>query len=143
MVENRSRTDIQVIISTNREDLKLQAAPLLQELTPLLRPELLQQLQAATDAQGNLRLPTLQAVGLEAVFDEEKLELRVAVPPQLRPASNIQISGARLPPGAELALKPDAFSSYVNLLTGLQYVERSASGQNEGLQPFRVTWRER
>ena len=93
--------------------------------------------EAATDAQGNLRVPTLQAVGMEAVFDEEKLELRVEVPPQLRPASNIRISGARLPPGAELALKPDAFSSYVNLRTGLQYVERSASGQNEGLQPFR------
>ena len=38
VVGNQIRQDIRVILSTNREDLKLQAAPLLEELAPLLRP---------------------------------------------------------------------------------------------------------
>jgi outer membrane usher protein len=135
IVGDQSRSDIRVILSTNREDLKLQAAPLLQELSPLLRPERLKQLEATADAQGNLRLPALKAAGLDAVFDEQKLELRVAVPAELRPASDIQIFGG-LPPGAASALKPSDFSAYLNLLTGMDYVEQSANGQNEGMQPF-------
>ena len=136
VVGNQIRQDIRVILSTNREDLKLQAAPLLEELAPLLRPERLKQLQAAADAQGNLRLQGLKEAGLDAVFDEQKLELRVAVPPELRPASDIQLFGNRLPPGAASAVKPSEFSAYLNLRTGFDYVERSANGQNEGMQPF-------
>ena len=136
IVGNQFRSDIRVILSTNREDLKLQAAPLLQELAPLLRPERLKQLEATADAQGNLRLQRLKEAGLDAVFDEQKLELRVAVPPELRPPSDIQIFGNRLPPGAASALKPSDLSAYLNLRTGFDYVEQNASGQNEGLQPF-------
>jgi outer membrane usher protein len=136
-VEQRAPVDIQVTLSIPWDDPKLQSAPLLRELEPLLRPELLKQLQAAADAHGNLRLQVLQELGLDAEFDEGKLELRVAVPAELRRASNIQISGRELPPGAESAVSPSAFSTYVNLRTGFDYVEQSASGQNEGLQPFR------
>src|ERR1051325_9830488 len=136
-VEKRSPVDIQITIATNREDLKLQAPPLLQELEPLLRPELLQQLRSAADAQGNLRLQALKELGLDAVFDEGKLELRVAVPAEFRRASDIRFSASALPPGAESALNPSAFSAYLNLRTGFDYVEQSASGRNEGLQPFR------
>jgi outer membrane usher protein FimD/PapC len=137
IVEKHPRADIQVILSTNREDLKLQAAPLLQELKPLLRPELLKKLEAAADPQGNLRLQSLKEAGLDAEFDEQKLEVRVAMPPELRPASDIYFSGG-LPPGAASALKPSAFSAYLNLRTGLDYVEQSASGQHEGMQPFQA-----
>jgi outer membrane usher protein len=136
IVGSQFRSDIRVILSTNRDDLKLQAAPLLQELAPLLRPERLKQLGAAADAQGNLRLSALKEAGLDAMFDEQKLELRVAVPPELRPPSDIQIFGNRLPPGAASALKPSDLSAYLNLRTGLDYVERSANGQNEGIQPL-------
>lgn len=139
MVGNQPGADIRVILSANGEDLKLQAAPLLQELAPLLRPERLKQLETATDAQGNLRLPVLKELGLDAVFDEQKLELRVAVPPELRPPSDIQLFGNRLPAGAASALKPGDLSAYLNLRTGFDYVEQSASGQGAGLQPFQAS----
>lgn len=139
MVGNQVRTDIRVVISPNREDWKLQAAPLLQELSPLLRREPLKQLQAAADPQGNVRLQALKEIGLEAVFDEEKLEVRVAVPPELRQPSDIQIFGNRLPVGADSAIKNSDLSAYLNLLTGLDYVEQSAKGQNQGLQPLHTS----
>ena len=137
IVEKQSREDIQVIITTNRADLKFQAAPLMRQLAALLRLELLQTLQAAVDEQGNLRLQAVNELGLVAEFDEAKLELRVAVPPELRPASDIHISMNRLPPGAASALRPSDFSAYLNLRTGFDYVEQSGDGRNEGLQPFR------
>lgn len=137
IVERRSPVELQATITMNREDLLLQAAPLLRELEPLLRPELLKQLQAAADAQANLRLAALKELGLVAAFDEEKLELHVAVPAQLRRASDIRFSGSDLPAGAESALKPSDFSAYLNLRSGVDFVEQSATGLNEGLQPFR------
>ncbi|HVR36448.1 MAG TPA: fimbria/pilus outer membrane usher protein, partial [Methylomirabilota bacterium] len=131
------RDEIQVVIPANRENLKVQAAPLLREIEFLARAELLRQIASAVDAQGNLRLQELQELGLDAVFDEEKLELRVAVPAGLRRASDTQFTGRSPPRGAESALRPSDFSAFVNLRTGLDYVGQSATGLNEGLQPFR------
>ena len=137
IVEGQYRDEIQVVLSTNREDLKLQAAPLLRQMQSLVRSELLRRIEATADAQGNLRLQALQELGLDAVFDEEKVEVRMGVPAELRRASETQFSGRTAPRGAESALSPSAFSAFVNLRTGFDYVERSASGLNEGRQPFR------
>jgi outer membrane usher protein len=137
IVEKQYRDDIQVGIATQPEDLQIQAAPLLRELRSLAQSELLRQVEASTDAQGNLRLQRLHELGLDAAFDEAKLELHVAVPAHLRRASDTQFSGRAPPRGAESALSPSAVSAFVNLRTGFDYVQQSASGANEGLQPFR------
>jgi len=138
LVEKRSPASIEVTIMTNPEEIKFQSAPLLQELEPVLRPDLLKQLQATAAVQGSLRVQNLKELGLDAVFDDGKLELRVEVPPALRRASDIRFFGSGLPLAAKSALRPSDFSGYLNLRSGLDYVERSASGQNQGLQPFQA-----
>jgi outer membrane usher protein len=110
----------------------------LQGLEAILRPDLWKQLQAAAAAQGGLRMQSLKELGLDAVFDEGKLELRVAVPAELRRPSDIRFFGNGLPPEAKSALRPSDFSAYLNLRSGFDYVEQSASRQNGGLQPLNV-----
>ena len=136
LVEKRVPVDIEVTISTDPADLQFQAAPLLQELGPVLRPDLLKKLTVTAAAQGSLRIRNLKELGLDAVFDEGKLEFRVAVPPVLRRASDIRFFGNGLPLEAKSALKPSAFSAFLNLRSGLDLVEQSASGQSQGVQPF-------
>jgi outer membrane usher protein len=138
LLDGQLRGDIQVMLSPTKEALKVDAAPVLQELAGRVRPDILEHLRAALDPQGQLSLPQLQALGLEADFDEQQLELRVAVPPAVRRASTIDLFSARPPPGAERALAPSAFSTYVNLRSGLDYVEQSPNGGGQGLQPFRM-----
>ena len=136
-VEKQPAEEIQITLAAQADDLSLEAAPLLKAVQPWLKPELLAQFKDAVDPRGNLSLKTLKAAGLDVVFDERKLELRVLVPAELRGISNTQLFGRNPPPGAENALPPSAFSAFVNLRGGLDYVERSASGSDEGLQPFR------
>lgn len=126
------------MLSTNQEALKIEAAPFLQELAGRVRPEIMERIRSAADPQGQLSLPQLKVIGLEVDFDGQKLELRAAVPPELRPDSTIDLFGRRPPPGAERALAPSAFSAYLNLRSGLDFVEQSQSGRDEGLQPFRL-----
>ena len=73
----------------------MEAAPLLKGIEPLLRPDLFTQLKSAVDPQGNLGLKSLKKAGLDVVFDERKLELRVSVPADLRWISSTQLWAAR------------------------------------------------
>lgn len=130
--------EIQVILSTNQDAVKIEVTALLQELASKIRPETLEQIRSAADPQDWLSLPQLQVVGLEAEFNEEKLELRIAAPPELRKESIIELSGRRRPPGFGRALPPSEFSAYLNLRSGFDFVGQSQRGSEEGLQPFRL-----
>ena len=69
LVEKQTPVSIEVTIMTNPQDMKFEAAPLLQGLEAILRPDLWKQLQAAAAAQGGLRMQSLKELGLDAVFD--------------------------------------------------------------------------
>lgn len=136
-LENRYQSDVQINLAANREESFLTAMPVLQAVESQLRSEAFDQLKATVDEQGNVTLKQLRDQGLEIELDERKLELRATVPAVLRRAKDSQLYGRVLPRGVEETVAPSAFSAYLNLRSGLDHVQQSANGRNEGLQPFR------
>lgn len=116
---------------------RIQAAPFLTKAAGLVRPEILPKLQTAVDAEGNLSLEALRENGLEAVFDERRLELQIQVPPAQR-ARNVIGGQPGLPPEAKNALAPSAISGFVNLRGG-QDILWSGTTAATGRQPFRLS----
>jgi outer membrane usher protein len=97
-------------------DPRLAAAPVLAALEPRLRDEARTALRAAV-RQHRLTLRALRAIGLVAIYDPQRLEVRIEIPaPLTRTASHDLGTGA--PPEAAGALAPSAVSGHVNLRAG-------------------------
>ena len=137
IIENRNYNEILLILAPQPEGVKLEAQPLIANLQPYLRLEAQSRLRSLPDSGGFIVLKDLQVLGLNAIYDQTTLEARVSVPPGLRPPSDIRIFGSNLPPEADRALSAGSLSAYVNLRTGFDCVQQSATGFDEGLQPFR------
>jgi len=116
---------------------RLQAAPFLVEAAEVVRPDVLDKLKAAVAEDGTLSLEALRQSGLEAIFDERRLELQVQVPAAQR-RSNVIGGQPGLPPEAKNALSPSPVSAYVNLRGGQDFLW-SAENTETGRQPFRVS----
>ena len=130
--------EVKFTVSGKPEDLRVDAEALLKALGSRVKPETIAKLKESVDADGNLSWQRLKEIGLEATFDERELMAVIRIPPELRLSRTISIYGPRLPMDAELARKPSVVSAYLNLRTGLDYVEQSASGANEGRQPVQL-----
>lgn len=137
IVDNQLRSELRVHPAANPDDVLLEAVPVLRELEPRLRPELIVRLREAMDAQGYFTVKALREAGLEAMWDERRLEVRVAVPAELRQSTELILSGRQAPAGLETAIRPSLFSAYLNLRGGLDHVQQSSTGADEGLRPFR------
>ncbi len=116
---------------------RLQAAPFLVKIAEVVRPDVLDRLKAAIAPDGTLSLEALRQSGLEAVFDERRLELQVLVPAAQR-RSNVIGGQPGLPPEARNALQPSPVSGYVNLRGGQDWLWSSAT-TTTGRQPFRLS----
>jgi outer membrane usher protein len=136
-IDKISQGEIRLTIASNRSELEIESAPLLRQFQTELKPEVFQRLEASTNALGNFRISDLKRETITVEFDELKLELRVSVPPELRRPTTIKFT-SRLPQGAERAIPQSPFSAYLNVRSGVDYVERSATGRDEGLQPMHV-----
>ena len=114
------------------------ASEFLSKLAQLVRPDLLSNLTAAVDPNGFLTLETLQNNGLDATFDSQKLELIIQIPPEQRNTNILdrRISGA--PPELASALHPNAFSGYVNLRGGVNWIWEDPQADQLGRQPLNL-----
>jgi len=138
LVDGQERGEVHVRFRPPATDVRVEAAPIFKELAALTTPETLSRLRSASDPQGYLSLQVLNDIGLDAGFNERTLEFRLAVPPPMRKPTEIEIYSRRPPPGAEKALAPSAISGFLNLRSGLDYVQQSQTGEQEGRQPVRV-----
>ncbi len=95
--------------------LQITASTLLPKMEQYARPDIQTRLQGLVDDGGNLTLAALQSVGLDATFNEQSLELRIQIPPNLRKTIVYGSGNLNLPPGAATALRPSNFSGFINL----------------------------
>lgn len=137
IIQNRHYSDIEIVLDPKSANLQLESSPLIAHLQPHLRLETQSLLRSSANSQGQISLSALKDIGLDAVYDESVLELRITVPPSLRPPSEIRIFGSNPPPESDRALAPGDLSGFLNFRTGFDHVQQSATGLDEGLQPFR------
>ncbi|MBD2653746.1 fimbrial biogenesis outer membrane usher protein [Synechocystis sp. FACHB-383] len=96
--------------------LQITASTLLSKMEEYARPDIQARLADLVDNSGNLTLAALQSVGLDATFNDQLLELRIIIPPNLRKTIVYGSGNLQLPPGAATALRPSNFSGFVNLI---------------------------
>ncbi|MFM7580681.1 MAG: fimbrial biogenesis outer membrane usher protein, partial [Microcystaceae cyanobacterium] len=72
-------------------------------------------LEGLVDQSGNLTLTALQSTGINATFNEQFLQLRIQIPPNLRKTIVYGSGNDRMPKEAANALRPSPFSAFVNL----------------------------
>ncbi|MDG2992360.1 fimbria/pilus outer membrane usher protein [Candidatus Synechococcus calcipolaris G9] len=119
---------------------QIQADPFLVRLATFLRPELQQTLEANVSNEGNLPLEALQQVGLEALFNERTLELRVDIPPVLRRTSIYNLSQVGAPPEAATAVRPATVSGFLNVRGGQDVVWTGPDSELVGRQPLSLNF---
>lgn len=136
IVDNEERDEVFAVIAPGDDRPRFDRAPILRQLESQLRPELVLKLKSAGDPDGRLTVTDLHQLGLRADFDTRRLELRLSVPPELRRDTTTHLFGRTPPRGREQSPAPATFSGYLNLLMGMDYVEQTSHGVNEGRQPF-------
>jgi len=132
IIERQDRGEIKIIPGENGE-LTLDADALLREIQSLLNETTFKRLRESTDAAGKLSLGAIKAGGLKAAFDERKVQFEVGVPAAVRRPMQTEVFRRTVQPEGPV-LKPSLFSAFLNLRSGIDYVEKSGTGTQEGLQ---------
>ncbi|WLT38422.1 hypothetical protein NON20_00325 [Synechocystis sp. B12] len=79
--------------------LQITASTLLLKMEEYARPDIQTRLADLVDDSGNLTLAALQSVGLDATFNDQLLELRIIIPPNLRKTIVYGSGNLQLPQG--------------------------------------------
>ena len=136
-IEDERQGQLFVLTATDQSPIvRLQAAPLLEKLKDRVRIDVAQQLSAAVDGDGYIPLNALKQVGLEASFDERRLEIRIQIPPTVRKTAVNTLGGQ--PPEVANALRPSGVSGYLNVWGAEDVVWSSADG-DQGRRPLHLS----
>ncbi|BFM38522.1 fimbria/pilus outer membrane usher protein [Synechocystis sp. LKSZ1] len=118
-------------------NLQMTGATLLKKMAEYARPDIQARLESLVDQSGNLTLAALQSTGLNATFNEQSLELRILIPPNLRKTIVYGSGNSRVPKEAANALRPSNLSAFINL-RGTQLYAWDGDSQNLGRQPLNL-----
>ncbi|MEE3717099.1 fimbria/pilus outer membrane usher protein [Tumidithrix elongata RA019] len=132
VIDDREQaTVLTTFVPGQPQQTRLQTKPLLQILTPILRPDVLTNLQAAIGNAEDCSVDVLSKNGIEANFDERRLAVFLQISPAVR-AVNVLGDRSSLPPEAKEALPVSALSGYVNIFASDRLT--LTSNQSQGLQ---------
>lgn len=124
LLDNEAEGSLSVIVP----DPLLEAAVILRKTEPLLFPEVQSRLRSWV-RNGALRLEDLRRVGLTAEYDEEKLEIRLSVPAELRREQKIILRPSPIEDEAE---KPAPVSAFLNVFGQKTFTAWPNGGMNGG-----------
>ncbi|MBD2189220.1 fimbria/pilus outer membrane usher protein [Pseudanabaena mucicola] len=136
VIDDREQATIRItFVPSQPQQTRLQSQTVITALTPILRPEILSQIQTAIANAEDVGVDVLQRNGIEANFDERRLAVFLQVSPAVR-AVNVLGDRSNLPPEAKDALPVSPLSGYVNIFASDRF--NWASNQNLGIQrqPF-------
>ncbi len=106
-------------------------------LSDILKPEILKELGEKVDSRGMLSKGVLEEEGLTAAFDVKRFMLSILVPDDLQGIQIHHITGIRIDPASVDALRPNAFSGYVNMSAKERWRYPQHSGiDNEHRGPY-------
>ncbi len=131
-IDNQSKGQILVLfVPSSTSGIKIQSSPLLTSLAEIVRPEILEKLQTSIDTERNISIDALRQNGLEAIFDERRLELFIQIPAARRKINVYNPQSQDL--SLANAILPSQFSGYLTIRGSEQFV----SSNFTSLEPFR------
>lgn len=138
-IDGQQNGQTTILLSTGGiATIRLQAAPVLEEIAKFIRPDIQKQLTTGIDREGNLSLDVLQQNGLIAAFNERTLELQIQIPPTQRKTNIYQSRQQGIPPEAENALPPSTVSGYINLRGGEEFIWSGNQATSLERQPLHL-----
>ena len=139
-IDKQPQGEIQVLIPEDWSQAQVEGPPLLKLLEKRVKIEVVDQLKKFLTSDGYLSIKVLKTVGLEVELNQENLEMLIQIPAAIRPISELYLSGrGKIPLDAYQAIKPSGFSAFINLRSGVDYVEQSQTGRDAGVQPVRFS----
>ena len=107
--------ECEAMIAPQSGEVRLLWAGLEESLSELLRETNIAALTKRVQQDGYLPLPALTLEGLEAEFDEQSLEVKLQVPPQLLRMRTVSMGGKVLVDESIPSLEPSELSGYLNV----------------------------
>src|SRR5688500_11804094 len=114
VVDGTVRQKMRAVLAPNGERVFLEGKSLVALLSPVLRAELIQQLQQGIDSRGFLDHAVLEDVGLTVAFNPRAFECLLTIPPSMRASRTLYISPPPLDAFGSEALRPASVSSFLN-----------------------------
>lgn len=140
LLDNRPVQNVTILIGDDPgTTLRIDADGFLGQLKNTLDPKILDDLKSKSAFERErawLKLQDLNDAGLDAKFDAQTLELKIAVPSMLRKVNRISITREAAFNESEAALEPSAVSAYLNA-NAAQDVQFGSAVQTKGRQPLR------
>ena len=114
VVDGTVRQKMRAVLAPEGERIFLEGKSLAALLSPLLRPELIQELQQRIDARGFVDRTTLEATGLTVSFNARAFECLLTTKPTMRAPRTLYISPPPLDAFGVEAIRPASVSSFLN-----------------------------
>ncbi|MBE9029816.1 fimbria/pilus outer membrane usher protein [filamentous cyanobacterium LEGE 11480] len=114
---------------------KFVAKDFLAASTNFVRPDIQAKLAQAVEQNGFLSSEALRQLGLEVIFDNQRLELRIQVPPAQRKTQRSNLGKAQSENFKD-ALKPSNVSGYLNIRGNQTFDWLGSSTRASGRQPL-------
>ena len=138
IVDGRLRRAVPARVAGDLVRVRLRSSVLLVLLGETLRPDLLDRIARAADADGYVSLAALMEVGLVADFDRSNLSVAVTVPPELSRLRVIRLRGGQPSVFAAVEVEPQAYSAFLNARGAFDWIGTTSSALKRGLQPMRL-----
>jgi len=128
-IDGTTRQKVPAVLSPRGQDILLEGRSLVALLTPLVRPDLVRQLEQRIDGQGWLPRAALEEAGMTTAFNLRKFEFAIETPPGLR-EKRVRYLNRPLPdPSRAEAIRPAPVSGFLNFnLKGIARSVSSAAG---------------
>ncbi len=140
VLDEREIAQVPAILPVDMSTARLEAAPLLAALKPVLAAPILAKIDAQKDQRGFVTPEALKAAGLEATLDVANLSLALRIPIDLRLVQTIGLRERAPRVSAEGIVPPATVSSFLNLRSGIDYVHDGAAGTGLGRQPMNIAF---
>lgn len=114
VVDGNVRQKMRAVLASDGERIFLDGKSLTALLSPVLRAELIQQLQQRIDARGFIDRAALEAAGLAVSFNARAFECLLTTDPAIRAPRTLYISPPPADPFAVEAVRPASVSSFLN-----------------------------
>jgi hypothetical protein len=115
---------LRAILSADERALRVEADALIGLLAHSMQLEVVEALKRATDNEGWITRPALEATGIGTTFDSRTFTLSLSTDPRLRARRVEYLSGTA--PSLANALRPAALSAFVNLNAKAAHRDESA-----------------
>lgn len=123
IVDGQPSENILITITSDPDESRVESAQFIKHLVDRISPASLRSLKEAVDGEGYLTFADVQEIGFRPFFDQQKIELHVAIPPELLKRHVISLQTA-FTYDEEIVVQPLNMSAYLSINSDIDFYYR-------------------